>query len=281
MENGRGVMIRTFLAGSFILASLSLRSAAEGAGTGCLSGPLPTTPVAPVFTRAVQTGSQHMLFTVWRQSCPSGGSIVLLRVTPLTVGPFLCDVNLGVIQSAAHFEARLTDDVATDNFCGTLSGARTFYVAPEPGSFAYDPQQAFILFFDTVEQSPRLAVLEVGPAGPTSPAPPSVAVILIDATHCIFCRPGDRVGFNAQVFNPGLPTLVEVKGGVRLPDGQILGLLSQTRTLPSGVTVIPLLPSTVVPAGLPTVDVRIEAAILEPELGLTLARHYVILRLLP
>jgi hypothetical protein len=52
-------------------------------------------------------------------------------------------------------------------------------------------------------------------------------------------------------------------------------------TLPSGASTLPLVPSQALPSGLPTIDLLVEAAILEPVLGVTPARHGVTLAIQP
>ena len=74
--------------------------------------------------------------------------------------------------------------------------------------------------------------------------------------------------------------LTEIKGGARFPDGSILPLVNTTTTIPSGSSTFPLAPAQALPA-LPLIDLLIEAAILEPALGVTLSRHNVTLHLLP
>ena len=63
--------------------------------------------------------------------------------------------------------------------------------------------------------------------------------------------------------------------------GSILPLVNQGATLPSGASVLTLVPAQALPGGLPTIDLVIEAAILEPVLGVTLSRHNGTLHLLP
>jgi hypothetical protein len=52
-------------------------------------------------------------------------------------------------------------------------------------------------------------------------------------------------------------------------------------TIPAGSSTLTLVPAQALPGGLPTMDLLIEAAILEPHLGVTLNRHNVTLHLLP
>jgi hypothetical protein len=69
--------------------------------------------------------------------------------------------------------------------------------------------------------------------------------------------------------------LVELKAGARLPDGSAISLLGghEEGFVPSGATVIPLLAGFVLPTGIPAGAYVIEAALLEPELGVTVSRH--------
>lgn len=77
--------------------------------------------------------------------------------------------------------------------------------------------------------------------------------------------------------------VAEMKTGVRLPDGTVaFSLLGRHREvlLADGQTVdVVLLANAPLPGGLPTIDVGIEAAILEPELGGTISRSTVTLQL--
>jgi hypothetical protein len=249
---------------------------ADADGTGCLSAPLPTTPAPPVFSRNVQRGVEQSHFDVWRQACPGGGSIVLLRVTPITFGPFICDLSFTLVQGASQFDIVLTDQNEPFGFCNNLFVPLTFYVAPDGP--AYDPQQVFTLLFDTVTASPRFAAIDVAAAGPLPPSSPTVTVI---ATACTTCHSGQVVGYDLSINNPGPPMVAEIKGGARFPDGSILPLLNTVTSLPSGPSTLILFPAQALPGGLPTLDLFVEAAILEPTLGLTLSRHSVVLHLLP
>jgi hypothetical protein len=224
----------------------------------------------------VRRGNDQAHLDLWRQSCPTGGSIVLLRVTPITPGPFICDLSFTIVQGPSQFDVLLTDQNDTFGFCDNLFVPLTFYLAPDGP--AYDPQQSFTLFFDTVTGSPRFAALEVAAAGTPPPPLPTITVV---ATACTPCHSGQIVGYNMNISNPGPPLSVEIKGGARLPDGSILPLANTVMTLPSGPTALVLAPMQALPGGLPTLDLLVEAAILEPLLGVTLSRHSVVLHLLP
>ena len=270
-------MIRaTLLALTLTVMSSLTSSPVHADGTGCLAAPLPATPLPPVFSLNAQRGSEQSHFDLWRQSCPGGGSIVLLRVTPITPGPFICDLSFTLVQGTSQFDIILTDQNETFGFCDNLFVPSTFYVAPDGP--AYDPQQAFTLAFDSVTGSPRFAALGVAAAGPLPPPPPTITVV---ATACTTCHSGQIFGYTMTVNNTGPAMVAEIKAGARFPDGSILALVNMLTTLPAGPIVLTLVPPQPLPAGLPTVDLLVEAAILEPLLGVTLSRHSVVLHLLP
>ena len=254
----------------------ALPSPAQADGTGCLTAPLPTTPTSSVFSRDVQRGNEQSHVDLWRQPCPGGGAILLLRVTPITPGPLVCDLSFAIVQGPSQFEILLTDQDEPFGFCNNLFVPRTFYLAPDGA--AYDPQQAFTLLFDTVSGATRFARLDVAPAGPLPPPPPSITVV---ATDCTTCHGGQVIGYVMSINNPGPAMVAEIKAGARFPNGSILPLVNTLTTLPAGPIVLALVPSQPLPASVPTVDLLIEAAILEPVLGATLSRHSVLLHVLP
>ena len=135
----------------------------------------------------------------------------------------------------------------------------------------YDEVAAFTLIY---RGSPVTAV-EIPAA-----EPPTLTVV---ATGCTTCYSGNTLGFELHVTNPGGPKLVELKTGARLPDGSVISILGrhEEELLPSGVTVIPLFSGLVLPAGTPSGAYTIEAALLEPELGVTLSRSSVPVTLMP
>lgn len=270
-------MTRSLTAAAALLVILAAsHGKIEAAGTGCLPPPLPTTTTPPTFSRDVQSFSDRMHLDVWRLPCPTGGVIMLMRVTPITSGPFLCSLDFAIIQSASQFAIHLTDQSETFAFCGSLFVARTFYLSPN-GS-AYDPQQAFTLLYDTGNGTPRFAPLEIPAAGPQPPPPPSLVII---ATGCTTCHSGQTVGYRIDVTNPGAAFSAELKGGAKLPDGSLIPLVDQRSTIPPGASSVTLVPTQALPTPLPTADVTIEAAILEPVFGTTIARTTTTLRVLP
>jgi hypothetical protein len=209
---------------------------------------LPATPLPPVFSLDVPRSGEQSHFDLWRQSCPGGGSIVLLRVTPITPGAFICDLSFALVQGASQFDILLTDQNETFGFCNNLFVPSTFYVAPDGP--AYDPQQPFTLLFDTVTGSPRFATLEVA-AGPLPPSPPTITVV---ATACTTCHSGQVVGYIMNINNPGPTMVAEIKAGARFPNGSILALVNTLATLPTGPTILTLVPPQALPGGLPPVD---------------------------
>jgi hypothetical protein len=251
-------------------------SPVEADGTGCLPAPLPTVPAAPVFSVNVQRAGEQSHFDLWRQACPAGGSIVLFRVTPLTPGAFICDLSFTIVQGPSQFNILLTEQNDTFGFCDNLFVPTTFYLAPDGP--AYDPAQPFTLLFDTVTGSPRFATLGVTGAGALASSPPTITVV---ATACTTCHSGQVVGYTMSISNPGPAMVAEVKAGARFPDGAILALVNTVVTLPAGPSMLALVPQQPLPGGLPTADLLVEAAILEPSLGVTLSRHSVLLHLLP
>ena len=76
---------------------------------------------------------------------------------------------------------------------------------------------------------------------------------------------------------------MELKTGARLPDGSAVTILErhEEEMIPSGVTVIPLFAGFVLPAGIAAGTYAIEAALIEPVLGVTLSRSSVLLTLMP
>ena len=117
-------------------------------------------------------------------------------------------------------------------------------------------------------------------AGPPRACPP---ILDVHALGCTTCHPGATLGFEVHIKNFGGPVLVELKTGARLPDGSTVTILErhEEETIPPGVTVIPLFAGLVLPAGIPAGTYAIEAALIEPALGVTLSRSSVPLTLMP
>lgn len=109
--------------------------------------------------------------------------------------------------------------------------------------------------------------------------PGSGVEIALELVGCNPCVPGDQLTAVVTVFNSGLlPLTVEVKGGVRLPDGTPLSLLPSRHieiAVPPGISgPIPVL-NVVVPPGIPSGEYKAEAALITPALGTELSRTQV------
>jgi hypothetical protein len=101
--------------------------------------------------------------------------------------------------------------------------------------------------------------------------------INLTLTGCTQCHPGDVFSVRGRLTNPGASIPVELKLGVRLPDGTPLN-----RLLPIGQHLVVTLPaeldstfpvySFTWPAGAPAGAWRVEGTLLEPALGKTHSR---------
>jgi hypothetical protein len=142
----------------------------------------------------------------------------------------------------------------------------------------YDEQAAFMLIYAGLRRPPlRSRPAVVPPAVPTP-------VLTVEALGCTTCRPGNTLGFDVHIANPGAPQRLELKTGARAArwfrSVSILGRHEEV-VIGSGVTVIPLFDGFVLPAGIPPGAYAIEAALIEPELGATISRQSRPLTLLP
>jgi len=243
-----------------LLAALVLPVAAEAFSNGCLPDSVPGTPVPPVFAQDVSfgfgTSPSRLLFEIWRQPCLDGSGVaLLLRASPISPGPaYFCDDNLQVIQGGNHFtvEARLLP--TGPGYCGGVyTPSATFALQVEP-SGAFHESQAFTL---ASIGSPRSFEIEI-PAATLSPS------LSIQALGCTTCHPGNTLGFQVRIVNPGPPTLVELTTTVRLPNGSVVTIQHGEGLLPSGVTVVPVFTGFVLPAGVPPGTYIIEAVLLDP-----------------
>jgi len=256
-------------------------------GPGCLAAPLPSGPGGnQSFSIDVQDGADRMRVTLWRQHCQDSEDLVLLlRVTPISAAPFVCGNRWYLEQDASEFYvtflSAITDSAGMGTtFCDRISGPTTVIVTPadlssgEPGTF--DDEDDFgLTFYGSVVGPYVVFRIDMPYAGPPWP---TIAVV---PTGCNPCHSGQTVGIDGNVDNPGPAMQAEIKTAARLADGSLVSLVNKVVTLASGASVLTLVPPRALPAGLTTMDVSIEAAILEPALGVTLSRHKVILHLLP
>ncbi len=101
---------------------------------------------------------------------------------------------------------------------------------------------------------------------------------------CGPCRVGDVAKFNVAVVNSRATRTVEMKVFVRFPDGStIFNLVDRhhEEALAAGSTVEFDIPGVAVPPGVPAGTYAIEAALLDPGTGKTLARHALAVALVP
>lgn len=99
---------------------------------------------------------------------------------------------------------------------------------------------------------------------------------VVDPVPLPVCTPGDVLTALATVSNTGLTAFtVEIKGGVRLPDGTPINLLPSRHiemAIPPGITgPLPVL-EVPIPPELPEGEYKAEAALLTPALGRELSR---------
>jgi len=253
----------------------------------CLPNPLPTTPLEPVFARDVNWFTDSMRFELWRHPCQDGvGSFPLLRVTPLTVGPFLCSSVFSVQQGGRPFgniRLALEPGSSLSSFCGDLVASATFALASwahEPPF--YDPDEVFTVVFDGGDNTATLEVpAATAPPPPPPPGPPSVTVVI---KGCTTCRVGDFAKIDLSIINPGAAQTVEMKVFSRFPDGStIFNFIDRhhEQLLPGNTSFEFVIPGLTLPSGLPFGSYTIEAALLEPETGVTISRHSVPAQLVP
>jgi hypothetical protein len=187
-----------------------------------------------------------------------------------TVAGFFNAATLGTPFGSTRFEP-----VATATYDPAILG-----VIRETGP---GPTVRRMYHTDTVVPSSTFGPAPMSTTAPpsTPPPPPPPPTVTVIATGCTTCHSGGVVAYNMAFNNLGPTMKAEVKGGARFPDGSILPLVNTVTTIPSGASTLTLVPSQALPAGLPTIDLVVEAVILEPSLGATLNRHSVTLHLLP
>ena len=255
-----------------LLVALVLPVAAEALSDGCLPDPFPTTPAPPVVAENVSWGfgsaPDRLRFEIWRQPClDDSGVALLLRASPLAPNPgYFCDGNLAVLQGDHQFNTVQTKDLQNvSGYCNGLYIPRTFLLQVEPSDgVSFNEARAFTLVGVGSPQSFQIAV----PAAGSTPSPPSLTV---QALGCTTCHPGNTLGFQVEIINPGPPILVELKTGARLPDGSLVPIQDEEGVLPTGVSVIPVFTGFVLPAAVPPGIYAIEAEILDATLGVTIS----------
>jgi hypothetical protein len=252
----------------------------------CLPTPLPTAPPPgePSYSMNVENGADRLTLRLWRHACQDSGNFrLVLRAVPTAGRPVLQSPDFFIEQGGVQIEGILFAHHATlwkhQEIDAPVTVILGWHIQSDvPAGFTFRTTQAFsVRFRGRVGSTPTTFELDVPAGAPAVPQTPSISVV---ATACNPCRSGETVGFDMHVDNPGSARLLEIKGGVRFPD-HVYGILSQEITVPPGASVIPLIPPTVLPMGLPPLSLTVEAALLEPELGVTLSRDSMTLQLLP
>lgn len=259
-----------------LAAWLGLATPAAALSPTCQPNVFQATPRPPIFQQVVPFLLERTLLELWRQPCAdgSGETVVLLRATPLTPSAQVCSASFSINQGTFSIPAQLSQ-VAGQPFCAVIGAPATFALSEAPGQLPFDETAGFSL----VHGGTPPTLLAVPPQGPVSP-PPSIEVV---ATGCRPCRAGDVARFVARLTNPGPPVQVALKTGVRFPDGSIAPLLDPDLevVLFGGQTAEVTLLDLTVPAATPVGTYVVEAAVLEPALGVTLSRSAVTVDRLP
>ena len=265
-------MKRLLFVGSLVMLAWS--NDAEAISGTCFAGGLPASPTPPVVGAEVLWDwgvPDRYRIDVWRVACQDGtGVALLLRATPITPDPFVCGGSLTLLQNGMQIQAALRQTQPSE-FCGELGVATTFSLERQSSSGpAFDNTLTFTL--GIAQGTAGHTTLYVPGNGPASEL--SIQVIV---TGCNPCKVGDFAKVHLHVTNPGPAGAVEVKAGSRFPDGVtnfvFLGRYVELE-IPSGESDIDI-PGLVLPAELPFGTYTIEAALLEPDFGRTLARHSV------
>jgi hypothetical protein len=181
----------------------------------------------------------------------------------------------GVYEGATRFPFQEPDEPGLD-VSGEGRGCNMLTGRFEVFEVRYGPGDTVLSFAASFEQhcegaTPALFGSILFNSG--APVPPALTLTL---TGCTSCNAGDRFAVSGHVTNPGnRAVVVEVKVGVRLPDGTAMSLLGDEHlvvTLPPGFDATFPLADLLVPAGLATGAWHFEGTLLEVALGRTFDR---------
>jgi hypothetical protein len=260
-------MIRLLVALLLVLSFFMLAAPdAAAISAGCLPGGFPTTPGSDAVGRFFAWFDEVFRGDVWRVPCADNPNQValLLRITQQNSSPFICSSSFTLVQAGQQIDPVIQQTPSSGSFCTDLLVPTTFALERRSGP-AFDPKGAFTLSHD----SDVVRTLDV-PAGGGTP----MLGITVVSTGCSPCSAGQIATFHMHTVNPGAPLGVEVRAGLRLPNGPSFPLfdLCTVTVVESGEHDIPLL-SIIVPGDVPNGTYAIEAAILDPIFGATLSRH--------
>jgi hypothetical protein len=118
----------------------------------CFSGPLPTTPRAPVYQAVMGDSDEQMLVELWRESCTddSGRLVPLIRFTPQADPPFVCFSQFHVIQASIQYEVVLFTSSSGSTLCTTLFAPTTVILGQFSSQPPFDDLQSFTLILNDV-----------------------------------------------------------------------------------------------------------------------------------
>jgi hypothetical protein len=274
-------MLRRICGGLVILSAIAAATGAEALPQSCLSAPFPATPQSPIYALdLVGLDGDRSHLELWRQPCAdgSGQTAALARITPISVAPIVCSFDLVLVQDSIQIGGRLLMTASPDLFCDRLLTTATFILLEDTGSpVPFDASRAFTLAFEGQPSGLPIVTVDVPPV-PADHLPPAITVV---ATGCsAACSTGQAIGFVAHLTNPGASTIVEVQAGVRLPDGTPVNLLPSGRhtevPLAAGQAVdVTIIPTITLSSGVGAGTYLVEAAVIEPQLGVTLSRSVI------
>jgi hypothetical protein len=250
-----GVLVGRVLALTILASALGPIGQAEAISATCLPGGFPTEPTPPVTSKNATWGTSPpsvFRMDIWRVPCQdgSGQTALLLR---------------DIVQGGQQFDGTLRQP-GNSSFCGDLLSATTFSLEK---SFATGPPfnntEAFTLIHDGFTAGNT--IVDVPAAG-------AQFGITVVATGCTTCQVGQLAEFHMRVTNPGLPISAEVKTAIHVPGGAVGTLLGICTfdTYGTGETDVPIV-GVIVPGDAPKGTYAVEAALLDPITGETLARN--------
>jgi hypothetical protein len=160
-----------------VLAACAIQSMPASAQNFCGNSTLPTTPTGPVVTRNLQYFSDRFEAKFWRIPCSQADSMLVMTVTPLTSGPFVCTGQFALLQNGLQtdrFSLRQNPAVTT-SFCNDVLTPLTVAFVPISGFPAgMDIDGELTINFDGAtfgNQQVLIPAYDPGAYGPPVPRP--------------------------------------------------------------------------------------------------------------
>lgn len=143
---------------------------------GCLTFPLPTTPVGPKWTKRYDRLGKLTDVIVWRQPCSGGKSVVLVTLKPVTSNAYFCSTNTNIIQGDSQLSSIyvVKGTRSTDYVCGDVLIPVTGWIN-NLDSQQLDHDKGFTLVINYFTGNGRLAIPAYDPAA-YSVGPPPAAI---------------------------------------------------------------------------------------------------------